>query len=73
MILSEKQIAQMSRDEKIRAMEALWADLSRNEADVESPSWHKDILEETNGRVAAGCERTTDWDAAKQELRKRFE
>ena len=41
------QIAKMSRAEKLRALEALWADLSRTEAAVESPAWHADALRET--------------------------
>jgi hypothetical protein len=31
----------MSVAEKLRAMEMLWADLSRNEATFESPAWHE--------------------------------
>jgi hypothetical protein len=67
------QIEKMSRAEKLQVMEALWADLSRTEAEVESPAWHADVLRETEARVAAGEERITDWDTAKRELRKRFE
>lgn len=67
------QIELMSRAEKLQVMEALWADLSKTEAEVESPSWHADVLRETETRVAAGAERITDWDTAKRELRKRFE
>jgi hypothetical protein len=54
-------------------MEAIWADLSRVETDVESPPWHGDLLKETEARVAAGQERIADWETAKRELRKRFE
>ena len=54
-------------------MEAIWADLSKAEADVESPPWHGDVLRETEARVAAGQERIADWETAKLELRKRFE
>ncbi len=67
------QIEQMSRAEKLQVMEALWADLSKTEAEVESPSWHADVLRETEARVAAGEEQITDWDTAKRELRNRFE
>ncbi|HMP74611.1 MAG TPA: addiction module protein [Kiritimatiellia bacterium] len=67
------QIEQMSRAEKLQVMEALWADLSKTEAEVESPSWHAEVLRETEARVAAGEEQITDWDTAKRELRKRFE
>lgn len=72
-MLTTVQIEQMSRAEKLQVMEALWADLSKTEAEVESPAWHADVLRETEARVAAGEERITDWDSAKRELRQRFE
>jgi hypothetical protein len=72
-MLSTLQIAQMSREEKLRMLEAIWADLSKDEVDVESPAWHEAALKETEARVAAGKERIEDWQAAKRELRKRFE
>lgn len=54
-------------------LEAIWAELSRDDVQVESPTWHEEVLNETEARVAAGRERIVDWQAAKQELRKRFE
>ncbi|MGD9874408.1 MAG: addiction module protein [Kiritimatiellia bacterium] len=67
------EITQMTRAEKLQAMEAIWEDLSKSETDVESPSWHAKVLKETEERVTAGQERVVDWESAKQELRKRFE
>ena len=67
------QIEKMSRTEKLQAMEIIWADLSKAEAEVESPAWHADVLRETEARVAAGQERIADWETAKRELRERFE
>jgi len=32
-------LKKMSRDDKLRAMEALWADLSQDEDRFESPAW----------------------------------
>ena len=54
-------------------MEALWEDLSKDDAEVESPPWHRDALRETEQRLADGAEQVHDWDVAKKELRKRFE
>ena len=71
MIVTENQIAQMSREEKIRLMAALWVDLSRSDVAVESPDWHRAALEETESRLAAGQERILDWDESKLELRRR--
>lgn len=67
------QITQMSRQEKLQTMEAIWSDLSEIETEVESPAWHEDVLKETEARVSAGQEKIADWQIAKRELRKRFE
>jgi hypothetical protein len=72
-MISALQIAHMSREEKLRTLEAIWADLSKDDAQVESPAWHEEVLKETEARVAAGEERIVDWQTAKHELRKRFE
>ncbi|HDL64308.1 MAG TPA: acyl-protein synthetase [Proteobacteria bacterium] len=72
-MVSALQIEKMSRTEKLQIMEALWDDLSKPEADVDSPAWHNDVLKETEARVASGQERIADWETAKRELRKRFE
>ncbi len=72
-MITTLQIEKMSREEKLQVMEALWADLSKNDQDIESPAWHKDVLEETEARLASGQEKNLDWENAKQELRKRFE
>jgi len=64
------EIQQLPRQEKLRLMEALWADLSREEAEVESPAWHADALRETSERVARGEEKIIDWSQAKTKLRK---
>ncbi|MBN1864299.1 MAG: addiction module protein [Victivallales bacterium] len=63
------EIEQMSRTEKLQAMEAIWTDLSKSDADVESPGWHADMLRETEERVARREELIVDWDVAKRELR----
>ena len=66
-------IKQMSWTEKLQAMEELWESLSQDEGRLESPTWHADALEETRQNYAAGREQPIDWEAAKQELRKRSE
>lgn len=44
----------MTVAEKLRAMEMLWADLSRNEAQIESPAWHKKILKQRLAKIESG-------------------
>jgi hypothetical protein len=66
-------LQQMSREEKLKVMHALWEDLARDEDTVESPEWHQDVLRDTAERVRLGVEHVRDWDEAKAELRKRTE
>ena len=68
--MSTLEIQQMPRLEKLKLMEALWADLSRDEAELESPAWHADALRETAERRARGEEGALDWKRAKIKLRK---
>jgi hypothetical protein len=59
----------MTVAEKLRAMEALWADLSQNEAQIESPTWHGDVLHDREAKIKSGAEKFMDWEAAKKQLR----
>ncbi len=61
----------MTTAEKLRAMETLWADLSRNADAFESPAWHADVLRERQQRVAEGKETFVNWEDAKRQLRER--
>ena len=72
-MISAVQIEEMTREEKLQAMEILWAGLSADDLNTESPPWHEEALKETEERIAAGQEKATDWTMAKRELRKRFE
>jgi len=63
---------QMTMEEKLRAMEALWADLSRRADSFESPAWHADVLRERDRRIADGKEPSVEWEAAKRKLRERL-
>jgi len=66
-------LAQMSRTEKLMALEALWEDLTRNEREYESPEWHKDELLATAERVKSGKEQAVDWESAMKQLRDGFQ
>ena len=66
-------LKRMTREEKLRMMHALWEDLAKDESTVESPSWHAEVLRQTEERVRSGTERVRDWEEAKKELRRRIE
>jgi len=58
-------LEQMSVEEKIKAMEELWADLSKSAEGYDSPLWHREVLE---CREAEGGE-FINWAEAKQRIR----
>ena len=62
-------IERMSREDKLRAMEALWADLSQDEAEMESPGWHGAVLRETEQLVRKGKAKFSDWQSARRRIR----
>ena len=70
-MLETLQIKQMSRLEQLQAMEILWRELSANAESVQSPEWHKELLDATENRYKNGREKPLDWNIAKQKLRAR--
>jgi hypothetical protein len=67
----ELQIAEMTLEEKLRAMEALWDDLCRREESVPVPQWHKDILDERERLIEQGKAQFIDWETAKKRISER--
>jgi hypothetical protein len=66
-------LKEMTLHEKIAAMESLWEDLAGSSEPIESPAWHKDVLDERRLRIAEGAAQFTDWETAKAEIRKKLE
>ena len=60
---------EMTTKEKLEAMELLWQDLAGSPEALESPDWHREILNERRQRVADGTARFLDWEKAKAEIR----
>ncbi len=62
---------QMTLPSKMELLEALWDDLSRTPDKLESPDWHREVLEERRQRLQSGEETLSDWETAKQDIRRR--
>ena len=62
-------LSKMSREEKLIAMETLWADLAGDESRYQSPAWHGEALKETERLVKAGKAKFANWDEAKKRIR----
>jgi hypothetical protein len=61
-------IDQMTIQEKLQAMEALWNDLCRHEENVPVQQWQKDILDERKKLIETGQARFTEWEEAKKRI-----
>ena len=62
------QIDQMTLEEKLLAMEALWDDLCRREEGIPMIQWHKDLLDERERLISEGKAQFTGWEAAKRRI-----
>ena len=71
--MSITDIQSLPRLEKVKLLEALWADLSQDDNAVESPAWHLQELQKTETRYLADKEETLDWPQAKRILRDQAE
>ena len=64
-------LKKMSRDEKLRAMEALWTDLTEDDDRFESPAWHVHALREAERAMKNGKAHFSDWQEAKKRIRRK--
>jgi hypothetical protein len=62
----------MTIQEKLAVLESIWEDLARTPEAIESPDWHKDILDERRQGLAEGTAGFTDWETAKTDIRKKL-
>jgi putative addiction module component (TIGR02574 family) len=61
---------EMSAEEKLQTMEALWQSLSADPAAVESPAWHREELRERERTIESGEAKFVDWEKAKADIRR---
>lgn len=61
----------MTASEKVELMEALWKNMSLKRENVESPDWHRTVLEDRERALANGEIEFVDWDEAKAYIRQK--
>jgi hypothetical protein len=61
-------IDQMTIEEKLQTMEALWNDLCRHQEAVPVYEWHKDILKERESLIEQGSAEFLTWEQAKDDI-----
>jgi putative addiction module component (TIGR02574 family) len=60
---------EMTVEEKLRIIEAIWEDLRLNGDDLESPAWQGRELQEREEEIASGRATFIEWEKAKIEIR----
>ncbi len=68
---STAELNEMTLPEKLDLMEALWADLCRQEEQVPVEDWHKEVLDTRARLLAEGRASFADWEIAKARITKR--
>jgi putative addiction module component (TIGR02574 family) len=58
----------MSVAEKVRLLESVWDSLCAKSGDVQSPEWHREVLEARKRRLEEGRATVSSWDEAKARL-----
>jgi len=67
-MISLQSLHELPLHEKLLVMEALWDDLSATEADIEVPSWQKELLVDREAAFTAGKAKFIDWEEAKKDI-----
>ncbi len=55
-------------EEKVQLLEKVWASLCQTPADLQSPEWHRAILEDRQRRIENGKATLVPWSEAKARL-----
>ena len=62
----------MSVEDKLQAIEEIWADIVDTPENIPSPSWHADVLQAREKRISEGTSRFLDIAAAKNAVREKI-
>lgn len=63
-------IEKLSFLERIQVMEDLWDSLSHEKKELDSPDWHRSILEDRRKKIESGTARLLTIDDLKKQFRK---
>lgn len=65
-------LEQMSVEDKLQAIEEIWADLVATPEDIPSPSWHANVLRDRERRISEGTSHFLDIAEAKKAVREQL-
>jgi putative addiction module component (TIGR02574 family) len=66
----KEEVSRLSKAEQLQAMEWLWASLSKEQRDLESPEWHGEVLAARKAKADAGEAQFLSIEQLKERLRR---
>jgi len=66
----KEEVSRLSKAERLQAMEWLWASLSKEQRDLESPEWHGEVLAARKAKADAGESQFLSVEQLKERLRR---
>lgn len=63
------QIEKLTVTEKIQVMESLWDSLCAHADNINSPTWHSEVLQQREEMLNNGTDTFIDWNDAKKDIR----
>ena len=66
----ELHLSQLSITQKLDLLEAIWDDLAHHDQALDSPDWHREILEDRDAAMESGKARTSSWEEAKKRIQR---
>lgn len=67
--MNTSEIKKMSTIERLQTMEAIWDSLLHDDSGIESPEWHKDILDARKRKIESGKGKFLSIDELKERQR----
>lgn len=68
----ELPLSELTVSQKLDLLETIWTDLIRDEESLESPAWHEAILRNREAAYESGKVGASDWEEAKEKIRKKI-
>jgi hypothetical protein len=63
------QIDNLTVTEKLQVMESLWDSLCTDADNINSPTWHSEVLQQREEMLTNGIDKFIDWSDAKKDIR----
>ncbi len=63
-------LKQMTTEEKLQVMEAIWDDLCQHADTLPAPEWHRALLAEREEAIARGDQQFEAWEVARKKIEK---